>query len=212
MKKLCIVGTGSQGRYVVEIINKNKFYTDVKFVDIENEKNVGNFINGVEVVCLLNNIQSFINPQQYGVIIAYGNNRKKKEIVEVLQKYTYKFETLISSQAYISSNVEIGLGCIINPNVTILPNTMIGNHVIIHSGSVIEHDNIINNFVNVAPSVTTAGYVNIDEGAYLYTGAVVVPKIKIGSWSVIGAGAIVLHDVKSKGVYVGNPARSIKSH
>lgn len=54
------------------------------------------------------------------------------------------FDTVISGQALIGSgchiaseNVRIGHNCVIEPNVTILPGTSIGDNVIIRSGSVI---------------------------------------------------------------------------
>ncbi len=91
-----------------------------------------------------------------------------------------------------------------------MPNTRIGKHVIIHSGSVIEHDNVLDGFVNVAPRVSTAGNVKIGKASYIYTGAVVIPKITIGKNAVIGAGAVVLKDVEDNSTVVGVPAKVIK--
>lgn len=210
MKKLCIVGTGSQARYIIEIVRRTKEYTIEGMVDLEKSKNVGKKINGYRVKCILKDIVRYFNPHEFEVIIAYGNNLKKMEVVKELISKNYKFATVISSDSYISSYVEIGKGCIINPNVTIMPNTKIGSYVIIHSGCVIEHDNIIEDFVNIAPGVTTAGNVIIKEGSYIYTGATIIPKVKIGNWSLVGAGAVVIKDVEEKDIIAGNPARIIK--
>lgn len=39
------------------------------------------------------------------------------------------------------------------PNVVINADTIIGNHVIINTGSIIEHDNQIGDYVHVSPNV-----------------------------------------------------------
>jgi maltose O-acetyltransferase len=41
-------------------------------------------------------------------------------------------------------------------------------------------------------------------------GAVVLPRIKIGSNAIIGAGAVVTKDVPDNAVAVGNPARVVR--
>jgi acetyltransferase-like isoleucine patch superfamily enzyme len=41
-------------------------------------------------------------------------------------------------------------------------------------------------------------------------GAVVIPKISIGKWVTIGAGAVIIRDVPDFAVVVGNPGKIIK--
>ena len=207
MNELYIIGTGSQARYVIEICKSHKIKG---LIDILDKNNVGKVINGVEVICHLDEIDRNLDPRSLEIIIAYGNNKKKEEIVKELSKKNYKFATMVSERAYVSSNTEIGHGCIINPNVTIMPNAKIGNHVIIHSGSVIEHDNEIGDYANISPGVVTAGYVKIGKGSYVYTRAAIIPRVKIGENVTVGAGAVVLNDVQDNSVVVGVPAKPIK--
>src|SRR3989338_3491619 len=206
MNELYIIGTGSQARYVIEICKSHKIKG---LIDILDKNNVGKVINGVEVICHLDEIDRNLDPRSLEIIIAYGNNKKKEEIVKELSKKNYKFATMVSERAYVSSNTEIGHGCIINPNVTIMPNAKIWNHVIIHSGSVIEHDNEIGDYANISPGVVTAGYVKIGKGSYVYTRAAIIPRVKIGENVTVGAGAVVLNDVQDNSVVVGIPAKPI---
>lgn len=210
MKNLCIVGTGSQARYVIETVGISHNYTISGLVDLEDPERIGKDINGYKIKCLLDEVADYFSPSQCHIIVAYGDNKKKKEVVEYIENLGYSFASIINPSAYISKYVDIGKGCILNPNVTILPNVQIGNHVIIHSGSVIEHDNDIGNYVNVAPGVSTGGNVKVGEGTYLYTGAIVIPKINIGKWAVVGAGAVIREDINDHETVVGIPGRSIK--
>ncbi|MFC1555290.1 acetyltransferase [candidate division KSB1 bacterium] len=212
MMKLCIIGSGSQARYVIENIRHSDNYHLEGLVDIEKRENVGNVVNGAKIICILDDIDKYFSPSEVYLVIAYGNNQKKQEIALSLEKSNYRFATIVNKTAYISSNVEIGKDCIINANVTIMPNTKIGDHVIIHSGCVIEHDNIIDDFANIAPGVITAGNVKIGKGSYIYTGTSIIPKTKIGNWAVVGAGSVVLKNVADNDVVAGVPAVSIKQN
>ena len=50
----------------------------------------------------------------------------------------------------------------------------------------------------------------IGDNVRIYANACVVGDIKIGNNAVIGAGAIVLHDVPENAIVAGNPAKVIK--
>lgn len=49
--------------------------------------------------------------------------------------------------------------------------------------------------------------VHIEEGAWIGAGAVILPGVTIGKWSVIGAGSVVTKDIPAGVVAYGNPCR-----
>ncbi len=57
---------------------------------------------------------------------------------------------------------------------------------------------------------TKESRVTVKRGAYIGTAATILPGVTIGSESVVGAGAVVTKDVRSKIVVVGVPAKPIK--
>jgi FlaA1/EpsC-like NDP-sugar epimerase len=105
MEKLCIIGTGSQARYIIEILEGSKEYTINGLVDLEKRENIGNNINNYIIKCFFKDIEKTFNPHKYKVIVAYGNNIKKKEIVRKLRSMNYKFTSVISNKSYISRSV-----------------------------------------------------------------------------------------------------------
>ena len=208
MKDLYIIGTGSQARYIIDICSTHRIKG---LIDIMNKDNIGKIINDIKVLCLLEDIEKHVPlKSETEVIVAFGDNKKKEEIVGKLSKIGYDFATVISTSSYISRFAKIGKGSIICQNVTIQPNAVIGNHVIVHAGSVIEHDNVLDDFSNIAPGVKFGGCVEVGHGSYVYTGAVAIPKVKIGKYSIVGAGAVVLSNVEDNTTVVGVPARKIK--
>lgn len=52
---------------------------------------------------------------------------------------------------------------------------------------------------------------HIGEGCWIGSGAIILPGVTIGPGCIIGAGAVVTSDCEDNGVYVGVPARRIRS-
>jgi lipopolysaccharide O-acetyltransferase len=62
----------------------------------------------------------------------------------------------------------------------------------------------------LAQGITGIGPVVIGDGAWLGEHVVVCPGVQIGKGAVIGANAVVLHDVPDHAVAVGAPARVVR--
>ncbi len=143
-------------------------------------------------------------------VVAIGNNKKRKEMVEMLDLDNNKYLTVIHPSAIISKNVKIGHGSMILGGVVINTGTEIGNHVIINTLSSVDHHNKVGDFVHIAPGTHTGGNVHIEEGAFLGIGVSVLPGKKISKWSQVGAGAVVIGDILPYATYVGVPAKLLK--
>jgi len=143
-------------------------------------------------------------------MVIHSNNQKKAEFMKKIQDYGFVLANALHPRACIATNVRLGTNVIINPNAVLQPFVSIGNGVMVHAGVILEHDNQIEDCVNLAPGATLAGWVKVGFGAYVYTNATVIPTRKIGRHAVVGAGAVVLEDVPDYAVVVGNPARIIK--
>ena len=60
------------------------------------------------------------------------------------------------------------------------------------------------------PSATLAGRVNVKDYVTIGSNATILPDINIGEGSFIGAGSVILKDVKPYSVMVGNPGKFLK--
>jgi len=209
---LWILGCGSQARYVIEIARRSGVFEVVGISDVEGSENVGKLVNGIQIVCEVSDLASHFPSAPGQIVIAYGENSKKRVLADHFQSLGYRFATVISPEAYISEFATIGKGTIVNPMVSIMPNANIGSHVIIHSQSVIEHDCVIRDYANIGPGVCLAGNVQIGEETYIYTGASVIPKVRIGARSAVGAGAAVIRDVPDRVKVAGVPAEIFEKY
>jgi sugar O-acyltransferase (sialic acid O-acetyltransferase NeuD family) len=209
-RKILIVGSGSQARYIIDNLSPQHLSSVIGIADLEDKKNVGRRLNGVPIICLASDVFTRYTPDTCSVIIACGDTKRKEEWAVRFRKHHFEFVSAISSAAYISPTAHVGTGCIINAGAIIMPNARVGDHVILHATTVVEHDNVIEDFTNLAPGVTLAGRVTIGKGATLYTGAIVIPDISVGAWAVVAAGAVVIRDVPAKARVAGIPAQPLR--
>ena len=123
--------------------------------------------------------------------------------------------TLIAPTAQVLAASQIGEGSILCPNTIVTVNVEIGRFVHLNLFSYIEHDCRIGDFVTFAPGVKCNGAVEIGDGAYLGSGAMLRQgkpghPLRIGAGAVVGMGAVVIGDVAPGETVVGNPARRLE--
>ena len=89
---------------------------------------------------------------------------------------------------------------------------IIGKNCLI-AGSVSIHDNN-HVFERTDISINVQGFIAkpvfIGDDVWIGTRSVILPGVKIGSHSIIGAGSIVTKDVPEWAIYAGNPAKLIR--
>jgi acetyltransferase-like isoleucine patch superfamily enzyme len=86
----------------------------------------------------------------------------------------------------------------------------LGRSCIINTGATVDHESRLGDGVHVCPGAHLAGCVVVESFVMIGTGAVVLPRIRIGARSIVGAGAVVTRDVEPGSVVVGNPARVVR--
>lgn len=109
--------------------------------------------------------------------------------------------TTIGAFADIGNDVVIGKNCKIQCHVSIPPMTRIGNDVFIGPGVRFANDPKMNG--NLKGTI-------VKDGAKIGMGVLINGGLVIGKNSIIGAGALVLHDVPDGEVWAGHIARKIK--
>jgi UDP-2-acetamido-3-amino-2,3-dideoxy-glucuronate N-acetyltransferase len=120
-------------------------------------------------------------------------------------------------------NAAIGNNCNINSHVFIENEVQIGDNVTIKSGVQLWDGIIIEDNVFIGPNVTftndliprskqyPASFAKtiIKEGASIGANATIIAGNEIGSYAMVGAGAVVTKNVGSNELWVGNPAKQI---
>ena len=124
--------------------------------------------------------------------------------------------------SHIMPNCQIGKGCNIGQNVVISPEVIIGNNVKIQNNVSVYTGVICEDDVFLGPSMVFTNVINprsavvrkdeyrqtlVKKGASIGANATIICGHTIGAYAMIGAGAVVTHDVPDFALLIGNPAR-----
>lgn len=201
-KKLIIIGAGSLGLMTLDAALEMNKYDSIEFLDDKKEKN--SLVYNFKVLGGINTLKN-IRVGEYEFVIAIANNEIRKQIAE---EYLLDYVNIIHPKSTISRLAKVGVGNIILPNTTVDPDTVINNHVIINKNNSLGHNVVMENYTQASPGCNLGGI--IGEGTFIGLGGTVLPEIEVGSYSIIGAGAVVTKNIPSKVTVVGVPAKIIK--
>lgn len=106
----------------------------------------------------------------------------------------------------------IGDRCQLNKNSTIR-NAIIGSDVMIAPGVVIlDRQHCFDRFdVPMSAQGSSFQQVQIDDDVWIGQNAIVLPGVKIGTGAIVGAGAVVTHDVAPRDIVCGVPAKVVRN-
>lgn len=199
--KLLIIGASGHGRVVADIALKMNCWQQIAFLD--DDENIQSTML-IEVIGKTNDAFAYIS--DYDIFVAIGNNKTREIIQTQLEMAGATIPRLIHPNAIIGEQVEVGIGTVVMAGVVINCCSSIGEGCIVNTGAIIDHDNVIEDYVHISPGVRLAGTVRVGKGSWLGIGSVVSNNVNICSSCKVGAGAVVVRDITESGTYVGVPA------
>ncbi len=143
------------------------------------------------------------------LLMAIGDPSAKLAVAEQLTARGAKFASYIHPTAVLASDVQVGTGVMICPSVVICCNVRLGDFVLMNVGALAGHDSTIGDGGTLSPHADVAGQVVLERGVFLGCHAVILPKIHVGEFSRIGAGSVVISQVKPRATMMGVPAQRI---
>ena len=190
-----VVGAGGHARVLIEMLGRS----GVEIIGlVDPAHRIGKSISGVPVIgddSVIDNYSSS-DVRLVNGIGALPGQIKRISIAENFRSKGYQFSTVIDPNACIASDVEISDGVQVMPGVIIQPGVRIGQDTILNTGVNVDHDCQIGSNVHIAPGSTLSGNVIVRDGGHIGTGTTVIQAIEIGANSIIGAGCVILSDVK----------------
>jgi sugar O-acyltransferase (sialic acid O-acetyltransferase NeuD family) len=202
MKDLIIVGAGETGRERLDVIKKIN--------TIEKRWNIKGFLSDEldvldKVECdyqIIDTIVDYMPKENDIFVCGIAMPRTKEKVVSILKARGAMFETIIHPKSCVGSFVRLGEGCYIDGDIS--PNACLGNFVSVMC-SLIGGTSIIGDFS------TTTAYANIacaKLGRRVFVGshAVILNNVSVGDDAYVGAGSVVLKNIKPNMKVFGAPA------
>lgn len=124
----------------------------------------------------------------------------------------------IMPDCLLGKNCNLGQNVVVSPKVRLGDNVKVQNNVSIYTGVICEDDvflgpsMVFTNILNPRSAVVRREqYVetNVRKGATIGANATIVCGNEIGSYALVGAGAVITKPVKPYALVVGNPSKQI---
>lgn len=132
-----------------------------------------------------------------GFCIAIGNphGRVRLKLHDILARAGLSPVTVIHHTAWIAPTAKIGVGSQILAGAIVAAEAELGRQCIVNCNALVEHEAVLADAVEVAPSATVLGLTYVGVNSFIGAGATVLSRLKIGSDVTIGAGSVVAGDI-----------------
>lgn len=209
MKDIVIVGASGFGRELlqwIKDINRIEPHWNIKgFLD-DNLSALEGYACDHKVI---GTIEEYV-PQENDVFaMALADPALKKQKVELLEARGAEFVSVIHPEARIGDFNELGKGVIIYPGARVTVNAKLGDFVVVLDNTTIGHDAVVGNYTTICGNTSVNGHVEIGKECFLANHVSVVPGRKIGDNAYVGAGSVVINNVRKGYRVFGSPAKKI---
>lgn len=216
MKRFAVFGASGCGRGVLPLLRQHLRETEAQpwelvFVD---DFLQGEFVNGHAVMSYAQWVERPASSRYVSLAIASGTVRER--LADRCASDGVLFCEVKAASVVVLDDVQIGVGAVLCPFVTLTSNIRIGKQFHANLYSYVEHDCFIGDFVTFAPGVKCNGNVVVEDHAYIGTGAILRQgkpgnPLIVGRGAVVGMGAVVTKNVAPGTTVIGNPARVMAS-
>ncbi len=147
----------------------------------------------------------------YGLVAIGGaRGRDRLTLQQVMVDHGLCVQPLVHPQAFVANSAELGAGTQVMALAVVAAEARLGAACIINHKASVDHECEIGDGVHVAPGATLCGCVVVEPFAFIGAGSIVLPRLRIGRDSIVGAGSVVTRDVPAGVVVAGNPARILR--
>ena len=202
MKKITLFGGGAHAKVLIDCLEQEARYEVAVILDDH---------PSVPQIMTYDVSQRIDNSpyEEVAGIISITNGTIRKKIADAL---LCEFITTIHPTAIVSPYAHLGVGTQILAGVIVNAGAKLGDHCIVNTGTVVEHDCVLSDFVHLAPHTTIGGGVKIGCCTQIGIGSCVIPNVTIGANVTVGAGSVVVTDLPDNCTAEGVPAKPVLLH
>lgn len=209
MRNLLLIGGGGHCLTVIDSLNQTDYH---KIGIIDTPDKIGQEVCGIPVVGCDGDLSSLRDEYDNAFISlgSIGSCEIRMMLAKKLTDLSYAIPYIIHTTASVSTDACINYGVLIGPHASVNAYSEIAYMCIINTGSIVEHQCIIEPYTHIAPGAILCANVKVGEGSHIGAGSVVRQGISIASNVLVGIGSVVTGDIPGNVVAYGNPCRVIE--
>jgi sugar O-acyltransferase (sialic acid O-acetyltransferase NeuD family) len=125
-----------------------------------------------------------------------SNLSNRRQLFDRFAALGYAFPVVAHASAVVASDAAVGAGSQIMAGAIIQPGVRIGRNVLVNTRAVVEHDCVVEDHCHLAPGCVLCFGATVGQEVHVGAGAIVLPRVNLGSGSVVAAGAVVANDLE----------------
>ncbi len=202
-ERLIIIGGGGHARVVSDAALAAGFNV-VGYVDLEEKSEMATltYLGPDDAALDLIDSASFILG-----LGELGPASLRPRVVGRYREFGARWATVVHPTAWVSPTATLGEGAFVSGQVCINSRARIGQHALVNTASVVEHDVILGDYCSLGPRVAVGGGASIGARTFVGLGASLRDHITVGDDCSIAMGGVVVGDVAPGQAVVGVPAR-----
>jgi sugar O-acyltransferase (sialic acid O-acetyltransferase NeuD family) len=203
--ELYLVGAGGFGRDVASWLHMATLEPDTVFKGFLDTNR--DALSGYDFpVGVVGDEQTWDVRPHHRFVCTLGSPALKQRVVRALLERGARFANVVSRTAIVSAHARVGSGCVIGHNAGIACHAHVGDFVTIVAASAIGHDAVIGDYSHISSFCDVTGHVTLGRGVTLGSHAVVLPRVTVGDYGIVGAGSVAVRDVPAGATVFGVPA------
>jgi sugar O-acyltransferase (sialic acid O-acetyltransferase NeuD family) len=209
-RPLLIVGSGGLAREVVSLVralNDTAPRWRVLGLLDDNPSRHGAIVSGVPV---LGPPEAVYDHPDAAVVLSTASPTDRSSRLRLCQRLELdpaRYAALVHPAAVLADSTRVGHGAVVFAGTVTTADVTIGPHAVLMPSCVLTHDDVVASFATLAAGVRLGGGVRVATGAYVGAATAVREGRRLGEWSLVGMGSVVLHDVPAFETWWGAPAR-----
>ncbi len=158
---------------------------------------------------LLGDVESYEVQTDDVFVCSIADCAARERLVGIMEKKGAEFITLVHRTALVAPTAKMGVGCILTPGCILMPDTSIGNHVIMNVYACLGHDAQAGDYCSMMGGSGLMGYAVAEKRVYLGTAASALPHAVIEDDAFVGEWSVVFKRARRGRKVFGNPALPI---
>jgi len=151
------------------------------------------------------------DPKLLGFALAIGgeNGEERCRLSDKLANLGLSPVGAVHPRAWIADSAQIAPGCQVLALAAVCVETRLGRQTIVNTAASVDHECVLGDGVHIMPGATLCGCVIVEDFATIGSNATILPRARIGTRAMVGAGAVVVSDIPAGARVAGVPARPL---
>ncbi len=212
---MVVLGAGGFAKELTQILISDKYgfnEKDLFFFDDVSDVIGKKLFNKFHILDSTARVEEVFKNVSPDYCLGIGSTKARYLLYKKFKKLEGKIKTIIAKNSTIGIyEMDIREGVTIMSEVIVSNSVSIGKCSLINVNVMIGHDSVIGDFCDISPGVIITGHCQIGNYVQIGSGAIILPGVKIGENSIISAGSVISQNIPENSKVVGTiPSRVIE--